>query len=109
MNLIDYLKSGERPVQVQQVNVPEWGEFGDAVYVRTLSTAAVMGARSDDPLANILYTIIQCVCDKDGKAYFTDADRDQLSKEPLPVMTRLAVAANKLNEQYELAEEIEGN
>jgi hypothetical protein len=101
MNLIEYLKS-DRPVRIKQVRIPEWGKFGNEVYVKQLPSSAFASIQADedaakDVMGKMIVSVVASVCDKDGTLCFSKDDISTLLDEPIGVLIRLATAAKEIN------------
>lgn len=103
MNLIDYLSAGKRTRELIRVDVPEWGQFADQVYVKQITVAEFAEQQlledsfDGDEAGKILSVVVACTCNAEGELYFDPSNIDQLRKERLATIVRLKRAAMLVN------------
>jgi len=96
---------GIKDLQVQEVEVPEWG---GSVYVRGLTgaerdafEASVVEQRGKATKVNMVNMraklLVLTICDKDGMPLFTHADIDELGKKSAVALQRLFDIASSLS------------
>src|SRR3972149_1458540 len=82
----DQVIGKKRPVPVQKVQVPEWG---DSVYVRKLSGAeceqwdAIREENDGHPANSWARLAVMVASDENGNRVFTDADATGLGNDPV--------------------------
>jgi hypothetical protein len=98
-------------IKVEKVDVPEWGDF---VYVRTISSRAqdewiesVRGKLDTNATAKYL---TMCICDEAGKLLFSPNDAEALGSRAARANNALFKVASRLNGlSSEDAKELEKN
>lgn len=103
INKQDIFAVDDRPMQ--PVDVPEWG---GGIFVRAMSglerdtyeggLLERRGLPMREKLKNTrAELVVLCVVDEDGNRLFSDEDIDPVSGKNAEVLTRIAMAASKLN------------
>lgn len=98
--------NGKGRIQITQVPVPEWGDNGACVYVRTLRAdeggevqqlAASHSKGEVNEARAMVGWCIMGICNKQGKRLFSEQDVDALLAAPLMAIQRCATAIMELN------------
>lgn len=91
---------------IEKVEVPEWGELGENVYVRNMSgrgrdvfEMGIYNAKGTDAqLYNMRAKLtVLCCCDKEGKLHFDDSDGERLGDKSAAALSRIFNVAKRLN------------
>lgn len=88
---------------IEELEVPEWGEMGGTIHVRTMSghqrdrweIAAATRAGGVDGVMALL--VAHTVCNADGELVFSHEDIDALNELPCTGLARVFEKARKMN------------